>query len=178
MPARLATRRHQRIFVDDPPSAGGTYNSGGVNTDVRYSIDKQGAFSYTTSSTDLAVDGQGFFIVSGSDGTDYLTRAGNFEVQEDGSLKNSAGFTLMGYPTRPMKTLRLSSRIRGTDQSQYDCRGHDGDTFNRRSGFPVTCLPMRRSVSRSLPRWWLSTVKVMGGHSHSRMKRRPIISGS
>lgn len=80
------------------PSAGGTYNSGGVNTDVRYSIDKQGAFSYTTSSTDLAVDGQGFFIVSGSDGTDYLTRAGNFEVQEDGSLKNSAGFTLMGYP--------------------------------------------------------------------------------
>lgn len=80
------------------PSANGTYNSGGVNTDVRYSIDKQGAFSYTTSSTDLAIDGQGFFIVSGSDGADYLTRAGNFEVQEDGSLRNSAGFTLMGYP--------------------------------------------------------------------------------
>lgn len=80
------------------PSSGGNYNSGGVDTTVRYSINDQGSFSYTTSSTDLAIDGDGFFIVSGSDGTDYLTRAGNFEVQDDGTLKNAAGFTLMGYP--------------------------------------------------------------------------------
>lgn len=80
------------------PSSEGSYNSGGVNTTVRYSINDQGAFSYTTSSTDLAIDGEGFFIVAGADGTDYLTRAGNFEVQEDGTLQNSAGFTLMGYP--------------------------------------------------------------------------------
>ncbi|MCJ8506421.1 flagellar hook protein FlgE [Rhizobium lemnae] len=80
------------------PSSEGSYNSGGVNTTVRYSINDQGAFSYTTSSTDLAIDGDGFFIVAGADGTDYLTRAGNFEVQENGTLQNSAGFTLMGYP--------------------------------------------------------------------------------
>lgn len=80
------------------PSSNGSYNSGGVDTTVRYSINDQGSFSYTTSSTDLAIDGNGFFIVAGSDGTDYLTRAGNFEVQEDGTLKNSAGYTLMGYP--------------------------------------------------------------------------------
>lgn len=80
------------------PSSDGAYNSGGINTTVRYSINDQGSFSYTTSSTDLAIDGDGFFIVSGGDGTDYLTRAGNFEVQEDGTLQNAAGFTLMGYP--------------------------------------------------------------------------------
>ncbi len=80
------------------PSSNGSYNSGGVNTTVRYSINSQGAFTYTTSSTDLAINGEGFFIVSGADKSNYLTRAGNFEVQPDGTLKNAAGFTLMGYP--------------------------------------------------------------------------------
>ncbi len=80
------------------PSTGGAYNSGGVTTDVRYSISAQGTFTYTTSSTDLAINGQGFFIVQGADGQEYLTRAGAFTPMDDGSLQNSAGFTLMGYP--------------------------------------------------------------------------------
>lgn len=80
------------------PTTGGAYNSGGVNTDVRYSISAQGTFTYTTSTTDLAINGKGFFIVNGSDGVEYLTRAGAFTVMDDGSLRNSAGFTLMGYP--------------------------------------------------------------------------------
>jgi len=79
------------------PTTSGAYNSGGVETDVRYSISDQGTFSYTTSSTDLAINGDGFFIVQGADGVDYLTRAGSFVIQDDGTLKNSAGYTLMGY---------------------------------------------------------------------------------
>jgi flagellar hook protein FlgE len=80
------------------PSTGGAYNSGGVNTDVRYSISSQGTFSYTTSATDLAINGKGFFIVQGTDGVEYMTRAGAFTPMNDGTLKNSSGFTLMGYP--------------------------------------------------------------------------------
>jgi flagellar hook protein FlgE len=79
------------------PTTGGAYNSGGVTTDVRYSISSQGTFTYTTSSTDLAINGKGFFIVNGSDGQEYLTRAGAFTPMDDGSLQNSAGFKLMGY---------------------------------------------------------------------------------
>ncbi|MFN7102416.1 MAG: flagellar hook protein FlgE [Pseudorhizobium sp.] len=79
------------------PSSEGSYNSGGVTTNVRYSISSQGTFTYTTSSTDLAINGRGFFIVEGSDGIEYLTRAGNFTGMADGSLQNAAGFTLMGY---------------------------------------------------------------------------------
>lgn len=79
------------------PATGGAYNSGGVETDIRYSISDQGTFSYTTSETDLAVKGNGFFIVSGGDGVEYLTRAGSFEVMDDGTLRNAAGYTLMGY---------------------------------------------------------------------------------
>lgn len=79
------------------PSTGGAYNPGGVETQVRYSISEQGSFSYTTSKTDLAIKGNGFFIVTGADGTEFLTRAGSFVVQADGTLQNTAGFTLMGY---------------------------------------------------------------------------------
>ena len=79
------------------PATGGAYNSGGVETDIRYSISDQGTFSYTTSATDLAVNGNGFFIVSGGDGVEYLIRAGSFEVMDDGTLRNAAGYTLMGY---------------------------------------------------------------------------------
>ena len=79
------------------PTTGGAYNSGGVNTDVRYSISSQGTFTYTTSATDLAINGEGFFIVSSSDGQEYLTRAGAFTPMDDGTLQNSAGFKLMGY---------------------------------------------------------------------------------
>ncbi|PDT37327.1 flagellar hook protein FlgE [Rhizobium sp. M10] len=79
------------------PSSGGNYNSGGVQTSVRQAVSDQGDISYTTSTTDLAISGDGFFIVQGADGTPVLTRAGDFQKDDEGNLVNSAGFQLMGY---------------------------------------------------------------------------------
>lgn len=79
------------------PTSNGSYNSGGVETKVRYSISEQGPTSYTTSGTDMAINGGGFFIVSGANGSNALTRAGAFTQNGDGDLVNSAGYTLMGY---------------------------------------------------------------------------------
>lgn len=79
------------------PTSNGSYNSGGVETKVRYSISEQGPTSYTTSGTDMAINGGGFFIVSGANGSNVLTRAGAFTQNGDGDLVNSAGYTLMGY---------------------------------------------------------------------------------
>jgi len=73
------------------------YVSGSVQTNVRYSIGEQGALRFTTSSTDLAVKGNGFFVVSGSNGQTYLTRAGSFVKDGEGDLVNAAGYKLMGY---------------------------------------------------------------------------------
>ncbi len=79
-------------------NSGATYQSGAVETKVRYAISQQGSLSYTTSSTDLAIQGEGFMIVSDDAGTEYLTRAGSFTVDAStGNLVNTAGFTLMGY---------------------------------------------------------------------------------
>lgn len=80
------------------PSTAGNYSSGGVQSNIRYSISEQGSISYTSSSTDLAVYGEGFFIVEDPSGSPFLTRAGAFVKNDQGNLQNSAGFLLMGYP--------------------------------------------------------------------------------
>ncbi|SDR62872.1 flagellar hook protein FlgE [Rhizobiales bacterium GAS191] len=74
-----------------------SYTSGGVNTDVRYGVSDQGNMQGTTSPTDLAINGNGFFVVNSSSGTPYLTRAGSFVPDSSGNLVNAAGFFLMGY---------------------------------------------------------------------------------
>lgn len=79
------------------PSTKGAYNSGGVTTTVQTSVSDQGVLQYTTSKSDLAIDGQGFFIVQDASGQPVLTRAGAFVPDDQGNLVNAAGFTLMGY---------------------------------------------------------------------------------
>lgn len=79
------------------PSTAGQFNSGSVSTDVRYGISAQGGLRATSSSTDLAIDGAGYFVVTNADGTPYLTRAGSFVKDQDGNLINAAGYYLMGY---------------------------------------------------------------------------------
>ncbi|WFU02452.1 flagellar hook protein FlgE [Rhizobium sp. CB3171] len=80
------------------PSSAGSYSSGGVQTSVHRAISQQGTISYTTSSTDLAIQGNGFFVVQSSSGQTFLSRSGDFSADSSGNLVNSAGFTLMGYP--------------------------------------------------------------------------------
>jgi flagellar hook protein FlgE len=79
------------------PSTTGNYTSGGVTTTIRTSISQQGDLKYTSSGSDLAVNGDGFFVVQNSSGTPFLTRAGSFVPDGEGNLVNAAGFYLMGY---------------------------------------------------------------------------------
>ncbi len=76
---------------------GGNYNSGGVDTKVKYSISQAGATVATQSNTDLAINGDGFFVVQDSAGSIFLTRAGSFTADDNGNLVNDSGFTLLGY---------------------------------------------------------------------------------
>lgn len=78
-------------------SGSGNYDSGAVETTVRYAISDAGNYQFTTSATDLAVQGNGFFVVQDPNGNNFLTRAGAFVPDSTGNLVNSAGFQLMGY---------------------------------------------------------------------------------
>lgn len=79
------------------PGSSGGFNSGGVNTDVRRHISQEGVLNFTNSSTDLAVNGEGFFVVEDAAGTPFLTRAGSFVPDGEGRLVNAAGYFLSGY---------------------------------------------------------------------------------
>ncbi|MBI5901888.1 MAG: flagellar hook protein FlgE [Deltaproteobacteria bacterium] len=58
----------------------------------------QGAFETTSSTLDMAVSGNGFFIVKDSVlNSNYYTRAGQFETDKDGYLVNPEGLRVQGY---------------------------------------------------------------------------------
>ena len=79
-------------------------SAGGVKSITQTDPIKQGLLQGTENSTDIAIDGNGFFITNEAAipgiGDEYLlTRAGNFIKDENDKLVNSAGFFLQGYST-------------------------------------------------------------------------------
>jgi len=73
----------------------------GVMASSQANIAQQGADFATSSPTDLAINGQGFFCVNtaaDATGQALFTRAGSFTPDANGDLKNTAGLYLMGYP--------------------------------------------------------------------------------
>jgi flagellar hook protein FlgE len=68
-------------------------------------IFQQGSFQSTSSPTDLAIAGNGFFVVKNSDtGNTYYTRAGQFRTDQYGNLVNPAGMTVQGWKLDPDKS--------------------------------------------------------------------------
>jgi flagellar hook protein FlgE len=74
----------------------------------------RGAVQRTDNIADLAVNGDGFFMIS--DSSDYLsrsyTRAGNFSLDDDGNLVASNGYKVLGYMVDP-NTGVLKSSLEG-----------------------------------------------------------------
>ena len=58
----------------------------------------QGSINSTGNSTDAALNGNGFFIVSNGSGGYEYTRAGNFTQDTNGNLVAGNGMSVMGYP--------------------------------------------------------------------------------
>jgi flagellar hook protein FlgE len=75
------------------------YQSGSVIPHATVAIGAQGPLTSTSSPTDLAIQGNGFFVVQGPNGQPVLTRAGSFTENASSNLVNAAGYTLLGYPT-------------------------------------------------------------------------------
>jgi flagellar hook protein FlgE len=80
-----------------------TYSAGGAQPKPRANIDIQGLLSATSSSTDVGISGQGFFIVNeaanpGSGNVWGYTRAGSFKLDDQGYLTNVAGYYLQAWP--------------------------------------------------------------------------------
>lgn len=103
-----AYKRTQVNFSDVVAAQGlrNRYSAGGVQGVSRQFVTQQGIIQSANSSTDLAINGDGFFVVaskgSGLTSTDLrsFTRAGNFSVDSTGYLVNDAKLYLQGWPAQ------------------------------------------------------------------------------
>jgi flagellar hook protein FlgE len=84
-------------LVDQPSTT--SYNASGVATTVTNQNSVQGSIVGASNVTDLAIQGNGYFVVNNSSGTSFLTRDGTFVPDAQGNLVNSSGYYLMGYNT-------------------------------------------------------------------------------
>ena len=76
---------------------------------VTQSITKGGSISSTGTALDLAINGNGFFMVRDSAGTTAYTRAGYFGTDSSGNLVNNLGMYLQGYPVDANGTLQVGT---------------------------------------------------------------------
>ena len=80
-----------------------SYAPGGVQSSPLALIDRQGLLQASASPTDLAISGDGFFVVNelatptATQGTYMFTRAGAFTADQNGDLRNAAGHYLQGW---------------------------------------------------------------------------------
>ena len=94
-------KQNRASFADYLPqdvagiSGPSTYGTGAGTYDINIMF-AQGALESSTNSLDMAISGDGFFLVN--DGTaDFYTRNGMFYLADDGLIVNANGDTLQGY---------------------------------------------------------------------------------
>lgn len=80
------------------------FSPGGVQSAPRQDTGVQGLLQSSTSQTDIAISGSGFFVVNEANAptlsNEFLfTRAGSFFQDDEGFLRNTSGFYLQAWPT-------------------------------------------------------------------------------
>lgn len=109
--ANSATVGYKRGFASMVTTTGdGSAVGSGVKAVIDADVRVEGTKLSTSSATDLAISGKGFFLVSKNpndpvESNYFLTRAGNFKSDENGNLKNAAGYYLAGFQPAPDGTL-------------------------------------------------------------------------
>ncbi len=90
----FATALRERIDIEGAPQS--TREAGQV-ADVA-----PGALLETGGTLDLALDGEGFFAVQGADGRTRYTRAGEFRMADDGTVRSPQGHALLRADGSPL----------------------------------------------------------------------------
>ncbi|KZL21364.1 Flagellar hook protein FlgE [Pseudovibrio axinellae] len=111
--ANSSTTGYKRLdtsFSDLVASSGNNQSeqvAGTVMASSRATNYLAGDITSADSNTYMAINGSGYFLVTNNDGLtqqtpeSYYTRAGDFVMDTEGYLVNSAGYFLQGYPINP-----------------------------------------------------------------------------
>ncbi len=94
----------QDILSQNVSTAAGTAQVGrGVALSTVDGLFAQGAFESTSTATDMAIGGQGFFMLRSDESStaDMYTRAGEFRFDNEGNLVNPSGYYVQGWGIDP-----------------------------------------------------------------------------
>jgi flagellar hook protein FlgE len=112
--ANVNTTAYKRNQVDfstmvTSQAVKGEYSAGGVQGNNHAFVSQQGLIQAASSSTDLAIAGDGFFVTSTSATApaSQFTRAGAFQPDASGFLVNDAGLYLQGWPVQANGTFAV-----------------------------------------------------------------------
>ena len=96
---KASTIQFQDLFYSTLNTANGPDQVGnGVAVSTIYNDFSQGSFESSSSVTDVAISGNGYFIVEDpATGRNYYTRAGNFTFDTSGYLVNAQGLRVQGW---------------------------------------------------------------------------------
>ncbi len=92
----------------------------GVKPAAVYQIFDQGEFVSTENQLDLAVQGDGFFVVTMPDGDTSYTRSGNFQLSPDGEIVTADGYVLSPGITVPEDAVSISVTPEGNISAKID----------------------------------------------------------
>ena len=120
------------LLASNVSSSSGTSQVGtGVGLATVDTVFSQGGFNPTSSSTDLAIEGEGFFIVrDGSTGAEAYSRAGGFTFNDEGYLVNPQGYQVQGYALDEGKTVGALQDIKLNLNSTDAASATDKVSFN------------------------------------------------
>lgn len=99
--ATTGYRQEGVIFSEHVKRAGGDASLSMANANVRHTSMIQGALAQTGGRLDLAIEGDGFFLIETPAG-ERLTRAGNFSLSVDGDLVTNDGFRVLDAGGAPV----------------------------------------------------------------------------
>ncbi|CAN5407547.1 flagellar hook protein FlgE [soil metagenome] len=144
----------------------GLYSAGGVSSKTHQFISQQGLSQATSSNLDLSISGSGFFVgtekpegLSPTDSRSF-TRAGSFQLDNLGYLRNDAGLYLQGWladpvtgmiTTDPSDLSRLSSINVGTVGGTAEKTTRAGINANLRSEQAVSAAANAKAAKTAVP---------------------------
>ena len=119
----VAYKRNQVNFANvvTAQAVKGKYSAGGVQGITRQFVSQQGLIQSSGSSTDLAISGDGFFIVTDKGAgltaadTRKFTRQGSFSVDADGYLVNDSRLYLQGWPVQADGSFNVVTTLNSLD---------------------------------------------------------------
>ena len=85
----------------------------GVKTAAVYRVHEQGEIVNTENSLDLAVQGDGYFVVELPDGEAAYTRSGNFALSPEGLIVTADGYPVSPGITVPQDAVEVSVNAKG-----------------------------------------------------------------